>query len=148
MFNIKFLFYLFPLLAGICICFQGLINGYWQSRIGIHSTILINGIVVTTMSFIFYLFGNSTPINHVISSVKPWLFFNGLFGFIILTIAALAFPRIGATSVIVIIMCGQILTGVIIDHLGLLNLPHQPVSFLRIVGILLLFIGTYLAVKY
>ena len=93
--------YLFPLLAGFCVCLQGTMNGYWQSRIGLHITILINGVIVAALTALFFLIANQTPIDRIVSEIRPWITLNGLCGFVILTIAALTFPIIGAASVIV-----------------------------------------------
>jgi transporter family-2 protein len=107
------LVYMFPLLAGFCVCLQGTMNGHWQSRIGLHVTILVNG----------------------------------LCGFIILTIAALTFPIIGAASVIVLMVAGQLVTAAAFDHLGILNLPQQPLSLVRLTGIAFVGFGVFLTTR-
>ena len=139
--------YFFPLFAGFCVCFQGTMNGHWQSRIGVHSTVLINGIVVTVLTALLFLFGNQTSFDKIASEIKPWIILNGLCGFIILTIAALTFPRIGAASVIVLMVAGQLITAVTLDHIGALNLPHHPISIARLIGIGFVVIGVFLTTR-
>jgi transporter family-2 protein len=139
--------YLFPLVAGFCVCFQGTMNGHWQARIGVHSTILINGFVVAALTTLFFLIANQTPFEKITSEIRPWVVLNGICGAVILTIAALTFPRIGAASVIVIMVAGQLVTAVILDHFGILNLPQHPVSLLRIMGIVFVVLGVILTTK-
>ena len=139
--------YFFPLLAGVCVCTQGMINGHWQSRIGVHYTVAINGIIVTVFAILFFLIGNRTSLQEVSSTIEPWIVLNGVCGFTILTIAALTFPRIGAASVIVLMLTGQLVTGILIDHFGLLNIPRHPVSLLRIVGVIFVFLGVALTTR-
>ncbi len=139
--------YLFPMLAGFCVSLQGTMNGHWQSKIGVHSTVLINGVIVTLLTALFFLVGNQTPIDRISSEVRPWVVLNGVCGFTILTIAALTFPRIGAASVIVLMVSGQLITAVVFDHLGILNLPHQPVSITKLLGIGFVVVGVFLTTR-
>lgn len=143
---LKFI-YVFPLIAGFCVCFQGTMNGHWQSRIGVHSTILINGFVVAVLTALFFLTANQTPIEKITSEIRPWVVLNGVCGATILTIAALTFPRIGAASVIVLMVAGQLMTAIILDHYGVLNLPKQPASLARIAGIVFVIIGVILTTR-
>lgn len=140
--------YFFPFLAGICVCLQGMINGHWQARVGVHYTVVINGIIVTVLALLFFLIGNRTTFQEISSEIEPWIVLNGLCGFTILTIAALTFPRIGAASVIVLMLSGQVITGIILDHLGILNIPRHPVSLLRIAGIAFIFVGVVFTTRY
>jgi len=139
--------YVFPLLAGFCVCLQGTINGYWQSRIGVHSTVLVNGVIVTVLAALFFLIANQTPIGRITSEIRPWILLNGLCGFIILTIAALTFPRIGAASVIVLMVAGQVVTAVAFDRLGILNLPQQSISIARLIGTVFVVLGVFLTTR-
>jgi transporter family-2 protein len=143
---LKFI-YVFPLIAGFCACFQGTMNGHWQSRIGVHSTILINGVVVAGLTALFFLIANQTPFEKIVSEIRPWVLLNGVCGATILTVAALTFPRIGAASVIVLMVAGQLLTAIILDHFGVLNLPHHPISVSRIVGIAFVVVGVILTTR-
>ena len=47
--------YLFPVIAGFCVCLQGTMNGHWQSRVGVHFTVLVNGVIVAALTAIFFL---------------------------------------------------------------------------------------------
>jgi transporter family-2 protein len=139
--------YVFPLLAGFCVFLQGTMNGYWQSRIGVHVTILINGLIVAALTALFFLVANQTPIDRIVSEIRPWITLNGLCGFVILTIAALTFPIIGAASVIVLMIAGQLVTAAAFDHFGLLNLPQHPVSMTRIIGIMFAGLGVFFTTR-
>ena len=140
--------YFFPFFAGICVCLQGMINGHWQAKIGVHYTVAINGIIVTILAMLFFLIGNRVSFQEVSSAIRPWIFLNGLCGFTILVIAALTFPRIGAASVIVLMLSGQLVTGIILDHIGILNIPRHPVSLARLLGIIFIFFGVVLTTRY
>jgi transporter family-2 protein len=139
--------YVFPLLAGFCVCFQGTMNGHWEARVGVHFTILVNGLIVALLTGVFFLLANQTPVARISSELKPWIVLNGLCGAAILLIAALTFPRIGAASVIVLMVSAQLTTAILFDHFGVLNLPHHPLSGGRVAGIAFVVIGVLLTTR-
>ncbi len=143
----NYLIYILPLLAGIFACVQSNINGYWQTRIGIQSTVLINGWVVAILSTLLYLTTNTHSVKGNYANVELNVFLNGFLGFGIVTIAAFTFPKLGATSVMVIMVMGQIMTGLLLDHLGFLNLPKKDISVSRIAGFLLIVAGVFFTTR-
>lgn len=68
-------------------------------------------------------------------------------GFTILTIAALTFPGIGAASVIVLMVSGQLVTAMLFDHFGVLNLPNHPMSVARLAGVACVVLGVLLTTR-
>lgn len=144
MFNLLFVL---PIIAGFLACIQGMINGYWQARIGLHATVLVNGVIVAAAALCFFLFANQTPLRLIVSQIRPWIAFNGLCGVSIVAIAAFTFPRIGAASAVVLIVGGQIFMSLIADHLGVLNLPQHAVSPTRIVGAVFVVLGVILTTR-
>ena len=55
-------------------------------------------------------------------------------------------PRLGAASLICLVVAGQLVGSVVLDHYGVLH-ARQPVDSLRIVGLLLVVAGAVLVVK-
>nr|HPJ35207.1 DMT family transporter [Spirochaetota bacterium] len=49
--------------------------------------------------------------------------------------------KVGAVSMIALILAGQMVTSIILDHFGILGYQVQPVSVMKIVGILLIIAG-------
>ena len=145
--RMNYLIYVLPLLAGIFACVQSNINGYWQTRIGIQSTVLINGWIVAILSTLLYLASNTHSMKDNYTSLEPNIFLNGFLGFGIVTIAAFTFPKIGATSVMVIMVMGQVITGLLLDHFGFLNLPKRNISLSRITGFLLILAGVFFTTR-
>jgi bacterial/archaeal transporter family-2 protein len=56
-------------------------------------------------------------------------------------------PRIGATAGVTLIVIGQLITGMIIDHFGLLDVVVRPIDGTRVLALVLLFAGSYLMVR-
>ncbi|ATG18856.1 hypothetical protein CO705_02780 [Ralstonia pickettii] len=70
-----------------------------------------------------------------------WAWFGGVAGVIYLTAALMLTPRLGATTFIVSVIAGQMLTSLLIDHFGLVGLPVKPVNVGRIAGVALICAG-------
>jgi transporter family-2 protein len=56
-------------------------------------------------------------------------------------------PRIGVGTAIGLIVTGQIICAVTIDHFGLFNVAVRSISAVRMVGMLLMIGGVYLVMK-
>jgi transporter family-2 protein len=78
----------------------------------------------------------------------PWFMLAaGVFGLILYQTINVTLPRLGSTMMVALIIVGQLLVGVIIDHFGLLGVATRHVDAARIFGILALIIGAYLIAK-
>jgi bacterial/archaeal transporter family-2 protein len=53
-------------------------------------------------------------------------------------------PRLGAMTVIALLITGQMLTSVAFDHFGLLGLTQRPIDMCRAAGAVLLILGVLL----
>ena len=77
-----------------------------------------------------------------IAPAAPWtLYIGGLCGFAILSTATLAFPNLGAAWSIAMVVLGQGIAALAIDHFGLLGMPRDPVTAMRVVGVALVAAG-------
>lgn len=70
-----------------------------------------------------------------------WVFTGGLLGVIVLTGNILLFPRVGSVQTVILPLAGQIITGLVIDTLGVFGSPQLPLSWLRLTGALLVLAG-------
>lgn len=82
-----------------------------------------------------------------LSDIPPYYYLGGMLGALFVGSSIYMIPRLGATTMMASFVVGQLVSSVIIDHKGWLNLPVYPVSPMRIVGIILLFAGLLLVVK-
>lgn len=56
------------------------------------------------------------------------------------------FPKIGPGLTFGLVVAGQLITSMVIEHFQIMGTPHQPISVGRIVGVLLI-VGGVIAVK-
>jgi transporter family-2 protein len=81
---------------------------------------------------------------NLISRSTWWSWSGGLFGAIYIAISILLLPRLGAFTVVALIVIGQLVTSLVFDHFGILNVPCYPITFTRIVGGIFLLAGAVL----
>jgi uncharacterized membrane protein YdcZ (DUF606 family) len=68
----------------------------------------------------------------------------GLFGSIFIITAILTVPRLGAATVLALVVVGQMIGSLTFDQFGLLGLPQQPATVVRLAGAGLLIAGVVL----
>ena len=76
-----------------------------------------------------------------LKDVPVWLLTAGAMGGALVFGIAWIIPQIGAGPAFVLMIGGQVITGMIFSHFGLLGSPVEPVTFIKIIGALLLISG-------
>jgi bacterial/archaeal transporter family-2 protein len=71
----------------------------------------------------------------------------GLLGAAYVTTVLVTVRTLGAGGVTAATVAGQLTSAVVIDRLGVLGLDKTPITFGRVIGVLLLFTGTLLVIK-
>ena len=76
-----------------------------------------------------------------LKGVPVWLFSAGIMGGALVFGIAWAMPKLGAGTAFVLLIAGQVISGMIFSHFGLLGSPVEPISIVKIVGVALLIAG-------
>lgn len=76
-----------------------------------------------------------------VKDVPVWLLTAGMIGACLVFGIAWAIPQIGAGPAFVLMVVGQIVTGLIFSHFGLLGSPVEPISWVKVTGVILLLGG-------
>jgi bacterial/archaeal transporter family-2 protein len=78
----------------------------------------------------------------------PWYMLSaGIFGLILYQTINVTMPRLGSTMMIALIIVGQLVVGIIIDHFGLFGVAIRHIDLARILGVVALLIGGYLIAR-
>ena len=145
----KFLFYIIPIIAGVAMSIQSGINA--QLRVAIQHPLLaafISFIGGTLALGILLLFSKQTiPGMTAYSGIEWYKFIGGFLGAFIVFVALISVQEIGASNMIVLIIAGQLLTAVMMDHFGILGMRTNPISIQKMLGILLVIAGAWLVNK-
>jgi len=71
----------------------------------------------------------------------------GLLGAAYVTSILVTVRTLGAGGVVAATIAGQLAVSVVVDHFGLIGVAKQPITLARVVGVVLLGLGTYLVVR-
>jgi transporter family-2 protein len=82
-----------------------------------------------------------------LKQVHPALLTAGVLGACLVFAIAWLIPRVGAGSVMITLLAGQVLGGIIMSHFGWLGSPVQPITVTKTVGVLVMIAGVVLATR-
>lgn len=129
--------------AGTLIAFQAPINAQLGQRTGVFEASLVSFSVGTLLAAALALLFGKGAVRGALDA-PPWQWIGGLLGMGYVTLAILSVPRVGVTTALVAGLVGQLVTGLAIDHFGLLGVTPHPVGWTRLAGVPLLFLSLWL----
>ncbi len=137
------------LTTGALIPIQASTNAAFSKSIG---NPLITGLMVFIIGlvgmFVFVLLLRTPfPMRRQLASAPFYSYLGGVVVATYVVMITILVPRIGVGTSIGLIVTGQILCAVVIDHFGLFGLDVRPVDITRTVGVLLMIAGVYLVMK-
>jgi bacterial/archaeal transporter family-2 protein len=140
------IFVVIGVIGGIAVGLQGPLASLIGQRLGLLESVFIvhlGGLVAAGVPLLLRR-GGALASWHTL----PWYaLIAGVFGLVVLGAVNLTIPRLGTTATVVLIVVGQLIIGLVIDQFGLLSTTARPIDLARIIGLLLLFAGTYLIVR-
>ena len=133
------------ILAGATMSVQAGINAQLQSHWA-QSPILaaLVSFAVGTLGLLFCVLITRTPIPPLPGKIVPWHWMGGFLGAYLVTVTVLAAPRLGAATMIALVLAGQIGISLVLDHFGLLGYAQKSLSWQRLLGAVFLGIGVFL----
>jgi len=145
----KFLFYLLPVLAGVAMSVQSGINS--QLRVAIQHPLLAAFLSFAggtlALGILLFFSKQAFPALSVYSQIEWYKLTGGLLGAFVVFIVLLSVQEIGAANMFVLIVAGQLLTALLMDHYGLLGMKYNAITLQKTIGILLVVAGAYLVNK-
>jgi len=137
---------LIGLFGGVAVGLQSPLAGAMGQRVGGISSSLIIHVSGVIFSALFLILRGGENLKDW--RTLPWyMLCAGIFGVLLYMTISVTLPRLGSTMMVVLIIIGQLLTGVIIDHFGLLGVTTRHLDLSRALGIAVLVIGAYLIAK-
>lgn len=143
------IYFALALITGALIPIQASTNAAFSKSIGNPLTTGVMVFVVGFLAMVIVSIAMKVPIptTQQLSSA-PWYGYAG--GIIVasyVVMITVLVPRIGVGTAIALIVTGQILCAVIIDHFGLFSVQVRTVNVSRVAGILLMIAGIYFVMK-
>lgn len=82
-----------------------------------------------------------------LKDVHPLLLTAGALGASLVFAIAWLIPQVGAGPVMITLIAGQVIGGLVMSHFGWLGSPVQPVTLLKVAGVVVMIGGVFLATK-
>ena len=135
--------------AGACIAIQASANGKFRQNIGSPEFAAFFSICGTfaTAVVVMLLLRPPAPAAGRVQQTEWWNWIGGPLGALIVLAGAALVSELGAALFIALVVGGQLLCSLLIDHYALLGLKEQPITPGRVLGALLVVAGV-LCIKY
>ena len=140
---------LVPIIMGSLLATQTAVNSRLRSFIGspfLASTVSFSVGAIFLLALAFITQGGVHLSGATFVENPWWIWTGGLLGSVVLTVNILLFPKLGGVQTAVLPIFGQIIMGLLIDQFGWLSSPLNPLTFLRLLGFILVLIGVLLTV--
>lgn len=106
---------------------------------------LISFLVGTTVLAVTLMIQRAPlPESKTLATAPAWAWMGGLFGAFYVYTAILLVPRVGVAVLAGLIVTGQMLAALLLDHYGLFRVPVHPVTAVRLLGATLILMGLFL----
>lgn len=143
--NHNLLFLIAALFTGALIPIQAQTNAGFSRAVGSAQTTGLMVFAIGIIIMALYVAVTSTPLPKAAQlAAAPWYTYLG--GLIVPTYViaiTMLVPRIGVGAAIGLIVTGQILCAVAIDHFGFFNAAVQKIDIRRLIGVVLMIAGVY-----
>jgi transporter family-2 protein len=80
-------------------------------------------------------------------AVPAWAWLGGVLGAFYVASSVIVGPRLGAATLLALVVLGQLGTSLIVDHFGWLGFAQHPLTLMRVLGAALLFGGVLLITR-
>jgi transporter family-2 protein len=140
------LFLFLALLAGAAIPLQAGVNSQlarWAGNSTLASTI---SFLVGTIALLIHSFAMRIPLPALseVSQAPWWIWTGGLIGACFISITTALASKMSIAVLLSVIITGQMLMSLLIDHFGWVGFAVHPVNIWRVVGVIFLIIGVAL----
>ena len=135
--------------VGIVLAVQVGVNVQLRNTLGDPITSTLMSFVAGTAGLAAYALATraSWPTPSNLAQVPAWQWTGGLLGAIYVVSTILIGPRLGAATLLSLVVAGQMIGAMVLDHHGWLGFAEHSVNLWRILGALLLIAGTVLILR-
>jgi len=139
-------FILLAIIAGAVLPLQAGLNV--QLGKSVHQPIFaaFASFLIGTIGLLIYLFVLKFDFSTIgqTTSVSPVVWIAGILGAFYVSAVIILAPRLGVALTFVLVVSGQMVVSLVLDHFGWLGLPIRHINWQRLVGVLFLVAGVLL----
>ncbi len=147
----EMLYVLLVFIAGACASAQAGINSLllrlWAENVIIAATISF-AVGTFVLLLLVIALRISWPAFGKMAGLPWWLWTGGIMGAFLVASSVAAAPILGAATMIGIMVAGQMITSLVLDHWGLVGYPVHPINIPRVLGVILVVSGVIILKKF
>jgi len=145
------LYILLALLAGACAPTQAGVNSQlkvmWAGDPAVAALVSFAVGTLTLLAYVLILRLPRPPLRTA-AELPWWIWSGGALGAFLVWVSVITAFRLGASTMIAVLMAGQILTSLVLDHYGLIGYETRPMTLWRFVGAGLLVTGVVMIKRF
>ena len=146
----SYFFIVLAVIAGMMMPTQAAINSKLADEVNGPILAAFISFAVGTLALLVYILVTGIPLGNLAqlknASLVSWT--GGLLGAFFVASAVVLVPRLGVALTFGLLIAGQMLITLILDHYGFLGIPVKEVNIQRVLGVLLIIGGTILIRKF
>jgi len=132
-------------LAGAATALQAPINARMMTAVGSPCNAAFLSFLVGTVALgLLALSLQARPDMAAAKALPAWAWLGGLCGAVFVVAATWGVPRLGVATTITLMVAGQLVLSLALDHFGAFGVPQQPLNLTRIAGVALVVGGVLL----
>lgn len=146
--------YLLPLVVGIlvgCVLpLQTSANTKLSDRVGSSFASTLTSFIVSGIFSVILVLVMHQNLNlhfDLLIGHPFWVWTSGAFGAICVVGSIIAMPKIGSVQTVIMLVLGQIVTGLLVDHFGFFGTTVNSLTLWKLLGAILLLVGVFVVVS-
>ncbi|UAY53590.1 DMT family transporter [Ferruginibacter albus] len=147
--NNQYLLIALSFISGFLIPVQAASNAALSKAIGNPIITSLSVFIIGLITLVLYMVVTKTTFPSIAAFKNaPWYgFMGGLIIAFYVVVITFVIPRLGVGAAIGLVITGQVIAAITIDHFGLLNAAVRVMDVKRFIGALLMIAGIYLVMK-
>ncbi len=146
----NYFFIILAVLAGMMMPTQAAVNNKLAGSVGSPVLAAFISFLVGTIALFLYIAASGIPFGNLLSakdaSIVAWS--GGLLGAFFVAATVTLVPRLGVALTFSLLIAGQMLVTLVIDHFGFLDVPVKEVNLPRLLGVTFITVGVILIRKF
>lgn len=138
---------LLALFIGLVVPLQAAVNNQLRAFIGgspLLAALVSFSVGIVTLLLMSLATGQKMSGLVGLAKVQPWMLVGGVLGAIFVFGTTLIAPKLGAASMLALIIGGQVIAGLLFDRFGWLGMPLRDLSWPRLLGAAFVMVGVLL----
>ncbi len=141
---------LFAFVAGVCLPVQFSVNAQLRGVVGGPTVAAAISFLVGTIALVVAasILREPLPETDSVSNTSWWMWTGGLLGAVYVLATIILIPRLGAATTVGLVLAGQVIASIVIDHFGLIRVPVHELNVPRLLGAGLIIAGVALVQRF